>query len=320
MNVQSDQTGLLSDYFSIRIWAAPATLFLYVAMGWFFGLQNAIYPMILTIFINIINIVSSWYLVQTLGMEARGVALGTVIAQYAGLLLAVGMILYRYRSYALSIRMQLLLQWSEIQSFLSINSDLFIRTIALTFAFGFFYSMSSASGTMVLAANVILLQLVNWMSYGIDGFAYASEALVGKYHGQKNSTQLDKAVKYSMIWGFGFAILYSLAYWIFGTPILRLFTDDTAVLAFVDTYMWWMILFPIVGFSCYIWDGIYIGLTASKRMRDAMILSLAAYLFTYYLPINLVDMDRLWLSLCVLLFFRGIIQTVWYLKRQAPLQ
>ena len=314
MNVQEGQEALLLDYFKVRIWAAPATLLLYSILGWFFGMQNAIFPMILTIVINIINIIVSWYLVHHMGMEAKGVAWGTVVAQYAGVVLALFLIAKKYPSYLSGINAQALRKIEALRGFLKVNQDLFIRTVGLTFAFGFFYSKSSEAGAMILASNVILLQFVNWMSYGIDGFAYASEALVGKYYGAENEDKLNKAIRYSMVWGVGFALLYSLVYAFFGEALLYLFTDDTEIISFSMNYLWWMILFPIAGFACYIWDGIYIGFTASKAMRDTMFIALALYLLTYYLSSTLHPMHQLWLSLSMLLFARGIVQTFLYWK------
>ena len=191
LNVTDNQYALVREYFLIRILAAPATLILYSVLGWFFGMQNAIYPMLLTIFINVINIAVSAYLVLGLGMEVSGVAWGTVIAQYGGLFLAALMLRHKYKVYLDGFKQKNILRFNKLLRFLRINGDIFIRTICLTFAFGFFYSQSSNLGELALAANVILLQLLNWMSYGIDGFAFASESLVGKYVGAKRS-QHDK--------------------------------------------------------------------------------------------------------------------------------
>jgi MATE family multidrug resistance protein len=314
MNVQEGQQALLLDYFKVRIWAAPATLLLYSLLGWFFGMQNAIFPMILTILINIINIVVSWYLVHHMGMEAKGVAWGTVIAQYSGVILALLIITKKYPSYLTGIDVLALKKIEALKGFLKVNQDLFIRTVGLTFAFGFFYSKSSEAGAIILATNVILLQFVNWMSYGIDGFAYASEALVGKYYGAKNEEKLNRAIRYSMVWGLGFGVFYSLLYAVFGKGLLHLFTDDPEIINYASDYLWWMILFPIAGFACYIWDGVFIGFTASKAMRDTMFIALAFYLLTYYLSSGIHAMHQLWLSLSMLLFMRGLVQSFLYWK------
>lgn len=312
LQVLPQQQSLVGDYFSIRIWAAPATLLLYVVMGWFFGLQNALYPMILTIAINIINIAVSYIAVRYMGLEARGVAWGTLIAQYAGLLLAALMILHRYRHYLTDIRLEAIKQTEALRAFLQINKDLFIRTVCLTLAFGFFYSKSSEAGALVLGANVILLQLVNWMSYGIDGFAYASEALTGKYYGAKDEKGLRHVVRLCLLWGGGLAVAYSLVYGLGSKRLLYLFTDDVAVVEEAYRYLWWMIVLPIVGYACYIWDGVFVGMTASKALRNTMLVAVVAYLSVYYLVDLNTEGHRLWLSLCVLLAARGVLQTYLY--------
>ncbi|MCB0682028.1 MAG: MATE family efflux transporter, partial [Saprospiraceae bacterium] len=164
MNVNPSQYALVEEYFFIRIWAAPASLGLYAMIGWFFGMQNAIYPLILTVFINLINIGLSYFFVYHLGWEVRGVALGTVIAQYAGLTLALLLFFGKYRSLLQAFRREALIKWGEFRRFLLINRDIFLRTLSLTFAFAFFYSQSSAEGAMILAVNTILMQFLNWMS------------------------------------------------------------------------------------------------------------------------------------------------------------
>jgi MATE family multidrug resistance protein len=170
MNVEASYLPMVEEYFDIRILAAPATLALYVLFGWFFGVQNAWIPLILTIFINIVNILFSYYFVHTLELSIKGVAYGTLIAQYAGVLLAFGF-LYRYKKRFTTIKISEILDKNKLSKFLNINKDIFIRTVALTFAFAFFYSQSAKEGELELAITVILLQFLSWISFGIDGFA-----------------------------------------------------------------------------------------------------------------------------------------------------
>jgi MATE family multidrug resistance protein len=308
MQVPESQTGLVETYFLIRIWAAPASLALYALMGWFFGMQNAIYPLILTIFINVINISLSYYLVQVAGWEVAGVAWGTVIAQYAGVLLAVLLILYRYRSYWRYFERKALLKWEAFSNFLRINRDIFIRTLALTFVFAFFYSRSAAYGVMILAVNTILMQFLNWMSYGVDGFAYAAEALVGKYVGRKDPTQTRRAVRYALWWGMGLAVLYSALYGLGGNWLLRIFTNQQDVIAATSPFLWWMVLLPIIGTPSYIWDGVFVGLTASKSMRNSMLAAFGIFLLVYFLFSGPLGNNGLWVALLVFLLARGAFQ------------
>ena len=315
MNASGRQYELLQTYFYIRIWAAPATLGLYVLMGWFFGMQNAIYPLILTIFINAVNIVFSYLFIVYYGMDVEGVAYGTVIAQYVGLLLGLGLFFYKYKYLLVGLNRTIILEWNEFKRFLTINRDIFLRTFCLTFAFGFFYSQSSAGGEMILAVNVILLQFLNWMSYGIDGFAFASESLVGKYAGAKNSQKVSQSVRMSFLWAGGMATLFGLVYGVFGDELLTVFTNQEEVIIAARPYLIWMVIFPIISYPCYIWDGIFVGLTASRTMRDAMVMSLGIYLIAHFLLKPSWANHGMWLALLIFMAGRGLIQAIYYQKK-----
>ena len=311
MQVEPEMAPLVIEYFNIRIWAAPATLALYALMGWFFGMQNAIYPLILTLFINSINIILSYILVFRMGMEVDGVAWGTVVAQYAGFVLGLILFFYKYRTYLKFLEIKVLAKWEALRRFLSINGDIFIRTFFLTFAFGFFYSQSSAFGENLLAVNVILLQYLNWMSYGIDGFAFASESLVGKYFGARDERGTLRAIRLSFLWSAALAVGVALIYAIFGRQLLYIFTDQVEVVEAAIPYMGWMVLFPIIAFGCYIWDGVYIGLTASRAMRNSMLIALMVYLIAYYALSGPYTNHGLWAALLIFLGARGAFQ--WWL-------
>lgn len=312
--VDDTQAGMVNTYFNIRIWAAPATLASYVVFGWFFGMQNAVYPLILTIAANLINIVLSFLLVRYYDLGIAGAAWGTVIAQYSGLILGLLLLRLRYRLYLREFGRHLLSNAGDLAKFFTVNRDLFIRTLSLTLAFAFFYRQSSLAGAMILAVNVILLQLINWMSYGIDGFAYAAESLVGKYKGRQNPEQGNKAIRLVMLWGLGLAIFYSLVYAFWSVPVFRIFTNQREVIEAGKPYLWYMAAFPLAGFLCYIWDGIYIGLTATVTMRNAMLFSLALYIMTYYLLRPYWPVHGLWTALLLFLVIRGLIQSLYFRK------
>ena len=309
MNIEGEQLDLVAQYFYIRIWAAPATLALYALMGWFFGMQNAVYPMVLTVSINLFNIAASYTLIHHFGMGVDGVAWGTVLAQYFGLLLGLVLLAFRYRKLFVHLSRKATLEYTAFKAFLQINSDIFIRTLCLTFVFGFFYSQSAKGGEMVLAVNVILLQFVNWMAFGIDGFAFASESLVGKYKGANDQTKLRQAIRLSFVWGMVLAVGFSLVYWFRGTRLLLFFTNQVPVFEASLPYLFWMVLFPIISVPCYIWDGIFIGLTASQSMKNAMLIALALFLPVFYLFDMGASNHLLWLALLLFMGARGIIQT-----------
>jgi len=197
-------------------------------------------------------------------------------------------------------------------AFFTLNKDIFLRTICLSLVFGFFYSKSSSYGELVLASSTILLQFMNWMSYGIDGFAFAAESLTGKYHGASNITKLNKTIRYSFYWGASLGLAYSLIYWIGETPLINIFSRDVAVREATASHYYWIVILPIVGFASYIWDGIYVGLTAVKSMRNSMFVSFAVYFGVFYSLEWLIGAQAMWLALLAFLLARGIIQTILY--------
>lgn len=314
MHVSPEQEFMIRSYIYIRVWAAPATLGLYALLGWFFGMQNAIYPLIITIAINLVNILISYSLITFYAMDIEGVAYGTVIAQYSGLALAFIFIAFRYRYLFINSKLKAISLFKDWGVFLNVNRDIFIRTIFLTLAFAFFYSQSSSSGAKILAVNVILLQFINWMSYGIDGLAFAAESLVGKYVGLKEPANIDRVINRIFVWSLGLAILFSFSFTGFGKMLFAVFSDDDALYDVAKPYMIWMGVLPLIAFASYIWDGIFVGLTASRSMRNSMFLSFVIYLSSYYLLRNLLGGHALWLSLSLFLISRAIVQYAMYKK------
>lgn len=313
MNVSEEQYDMVRTYFFIMITSAPATLLLFALKGWFFGLQNAFLPLVLTMFVNIVNIGLSFYFVVISDFEIAGVAWGTVIAQYLGCILAILMALRVYKHFITPVSWSVLFKKEAFSGFFNVNKDIFIRTLCLSLTFGFFYSKSSAHGELLLAANVILMQLLNWMSYGIDGFAYAAESLVGKYFGANDKNRIRRSVNLSIIWGLVLAVFYSALYGLLSRPILELFTDEPEVVNMAMVYILWMAVLPLAGFGSYIWDGIFIGITATKAMRNTMFLALVVFLGAYYLGSAWIGPNHgLWLALLMFLAGRGLFQWVWY--------
>ena len=308
MNIGAEQQPLVRRYFEIRIWAAPATLASYAFIGWFFGMQNAVFPLLISVVVNVVNIGLSYYLVFQAGWGIAGVAYGTLWAQYLGFGLAVLLISLRYRSYLSQVKHHLLLKKDAFLQFLNINRDIFIRTLFLTFAFAFFHSQSSLLGKGVLAINVILLNFLNWMSYGVDGFAFATESLVGKYKGAEDEVRLHKAIRLSFTWGMATALIFSLGYAIFGKALLSVFTTDSGILNQATSYLFWIVILPILATPSYIWDGIYIGLTASKSMRNTMVVACVSYILLHYVMVQILGNHGMWLAFCIFMGMRGILQ------------
>lgn len=299
-------------YFDIRIYTAPATLCLYAINGWFLGMQNARYPMIVTVVLNSINIALDVYFVYSLGMTVDGVALGTVIARYSGLILAVILLVTRYRDWLSSYAHELLLEIKGLKKFFSVNRDIFIRTLCLIFSFSFFTAKSASLGDVVLAANSILLQLWMMVSYGIDGFAYAAESLIGRFKGSRQQKRLTLAVKYCFIWGVGIGLLASATYAIFDVQILQLFTDQQPVIDVAMGVFLWTIAGPTVSSFSYIWDGVFIGATVTEPMRNSMIIAtLGFFLPAYFIGEPFIGNHALWLAMTLFMLGRGLTLTLY---------
>lgn len=332
LNLRADQVGLVDQYFYIRILAAPAALGQMVLFGWFFGRQNATFPLVLTLIVNGANMALSYYLVARLGWKIAGVAWGTVAAQYLGLVL--GLILLRVemrrgqsaapaaevtaspKEPSLHPRPRQKTLTPALTEFLRVNRDIFLRTLCLTLSFAFFYNRANAldTGTAVVAANVILLQLVNWLSYGVDGFAFAAESLVGKYHGAGKPVELRRIIRLIFVWGMGFSVVYALIYAFGNTHILTLFAPENAApetLAAAVYYLPVVVAFCLLATPCYLLDGIYIGLTAARAMRQTMLLAFAGYLIFYYAIGQHYANWGLWGSLLAFMVLRAVMQGLW---------
>ena len=299
---------LARSYFHIRIYAAPATLCLHAFHGVFLGLQNAKYPMILTILVNIINIVLNIVFVNQLGMKVEGVALATVIAQYSGLILAIAFFCYRYRNLFTTWNLKIILSFSKLRRFLSISGDIFIRTLCLVFSFSFFTAMSAGISDTILAINTILLQYINLMSYAVDGFAFAAESMIGKYIGARDIQNLKRTTGQIFLWSFLFGGIVMLIFLLFGNQLLHLFTDKRNLIEYAKPYLVWIIIAPLVNVAAYIWDGIYLGATATKPLRNTMIVSMLLFISAVYLLLPYGN-HGLWGALTFLLVIRGVALT-----------
>lgn len=304
-------TYLAKEYFLIRIWAAPATIGLYVFHGWFLGLQNARYPMILTILVNVMNIAFNCLFIYGLGLTSDGVAWGTVCAQYIGIIGALGIFWGQYRYYLVHFSWKYVRDWEALSKFWRVNSDIFFRTISLVLVFSFFTSASAGLGALVLAANQILLQFQHLMAYAVDGFAFSAESLVGKFRGEEKSKELKKVIQLLMRWGLGFGLLFSITYGLLGEYMLFLFTDLSDVIDSAKPYVWWVALLPLVSAGAFMWDGIYIGATATKPMRNTVILATFLFFFPiYYGTVDYLGNHGLWLAMTIFMLLRWIMLAV----------
>lgn len=299
-------------YFDIRIWSAPAALFIYAIQGWFLGMQNARYPMVLAIFINCLTIALDVFFLQVLDLKVAGVALGTLIAQYCGVILAAALFYFKYREYATAIVRRQILDVAAVKKFFSVNRDIFLRTLLLIATYTFFTAKSAEYGDDVLAANTILMQLWMILAYGVDGFAYAAESLVGRFVGARDLVNLKRAVKLIFLWAVALGMITTLGYMLFGEQIVRLFTSNEVVVATAMTFFIWTIIAPLVNGICFVWDGVFIGATATKAMLISMAIATVVFYFpVYYLAEPHFGNHALWLAMIVYMAMRGVTLTVY---------
>ena len=310
MNLDGDLAALSGEYFNVRIWDAPATLMIYIIMAWFFGNQNAFVPLLLTVVINVVNIVTSVVFVKYMDMGIGGVALGSVLGNYVGVI--VGLIAMAWKQ---PVLISSLRDWkSNLLRFFQVNKDIFIRTVMLSCTFFMMYSQSVTFGQLSLAVMVVLLQFTNWMSYAIDGFAYACESLVGRYVGEGNTDLLNETIRKSFQYALGFAIIFSVIYGTIPGVLSSIFTADTEVINYMISLRWWLLAIPLIGFASYIWDGIFVGLTASKAMRNTMAISFVVFLVSYYGTREWLGFRSLILALILYLLARAFAQSFLYFK------
>ncbi len=296
-----------SRYFFIRVWAAPATLMLYALNGWFLGMQNARYPMIVTLVINLLNILFDLLFVLGLQMTSDGVALGTLLANYAGLATALWLLHRRYPGTLRPLPLSRLLHAPALRAFFHINLDIFLRTLCLILVFTFFTARSAVFGDTLLAVNTLLLQFFTFFAFFLDGFAYAAEALTGRFMGARNIRFLRHSVRDLFLWGTFLSIPFSLAYLLGGNALLGLLTDNAGVLEAARPYLPWVVAIPLISFPAFLWDGIYIGATSSRGMRNTMIFSTLVVFFpVWYFTRHALGNHSLWLALILFLISRGL--------------
>ena len=316
MDTSEEVEKLATLYFHICIWGAPATLGLYGFTGWYIGMQNSRFPMFIALTQNIVNIAASLFFVFSLGMKVEGVALGTLVALYAGLGMACLLWLVYYRPLRKYLHQKGLFDRTEMKRFFQVNRDIFFRTLCLIAVTVFFTSTGAAYGDVVLAVNALLMQLFTLFSYFMDGFAYAGEALSGKYIGARNHKALTLTVKHLFKWGISLSLLFTLLYGLGGKGFLNLLTDDATVIAASGEYIYWVLAIPLAGFSAFLLDGICIGATATRLMLRAMWIASASFFLLYYSLHDTLGNHALWMAFIVYLSLRGIVQgIILYRKR-----
>ena len=308
MKATPEVERLASLYFRICIWGAPAVLGLYSISGWCIGMQNSRFPMYVAITQNIVNILASLMLVYGFGMKIEGIAIGTLVAQYAGLLMAVWLWTSHFKRLLPYVQLQTLLAKGAIRRFFQVNRDIFFRTLCLVAVTMYFTSAGAAQGEVILAVNTLLMHFFTFFSYIMDGFAYAGEALVGKHLGANDRPALRQMVHQLFVWGIVLSLVFTLVYGIGGKVFLGLITNEQSVITASSAYFYWILAIPLAGFAAFLYDGIFIGATATRWMLYAMSIATIAFFLIYYGFREAMGNHALWLAFITYLALRGIVQ------------
>ena len=317
----AEAASIAREYFYVRIWAAPATLMLFTFKGWFIGMQDTKSPMATDILVNAVNMGASYYLAVHAGYGVVGVAYGTLVAQYSGLFLAVailflrytGIPVYRYTDWKEAMR------WPELRRMMSLNGNLFIRSLCFMVVYVGYTSLASRYGDTELAVSSILMKFFMFFSFFVDGFAYAGEALVGKEFGKtqesgQSSEELGKIVRLLFNWSIGVGLFFTALYAVFGDTFIATMTSDSEVITAAKPYMGWLIAMPIVSALAFMWDGVFVGATAGVQIRNAMIWAALAFVIGYISTFSWLGAQALYIAYFAHLFARVTYLTIEWKK------
>ena len=318
IGAEPDVETFALQYFSIRIWSAPGTLANYALIGWFIGLQNARIPLLIFLTINITNIVLDLFFVLGLGMKVDGVALASVIAEYSGLLVGLVFAAKSLHKRAGHWPLARLFNVRAYAAFFSVNAHLFIRTMALMFTFAFVTAQGARLGGLILAANAVLMNLQLLTSFALDGFAHAAEALVGKAVGQKNRDALERSVRLTLKWSLMFAVGFCVFYLAAGPLLIRLLTDLPEVRETAAHYLPWLVLSPLVSVWSFLYDGVYVGATRAREMRNIMVFSTLGIFLPAWFMLQGYGNHGLWLAFTLFMASRGVGMHFGYRRKVLP--
>lgn len=290
-------------YFRIVVMGAPAVLISYSLNGWLIGMQNTRIPMFVAIATNVVNIALSTVFVFVLNLKINGIAFGTMLSQWVALGICA---LWLHRSYKPKL-IALKRIFSSMRHFMSLNLDIFLRTLCMIFVTAWFTRAGASQGVSVLAANAVLMQFFLLFSYFSDGFAYAGEALAGKFYGMGNPAMLRRCVNSLLKWGAAIAVIFTAVYFFGGEALLAILTDRRDVVDTAREYLVWMLTIPICGIGAFIYDGVFIGLTRTRSMMTSVVLGMALFFAIYLLLQPLMGNHALWLAFAAWLSLRGAV-------------
>ena len=298
-------------YFFVRIWAAPATLSLMALKGWFIGMQDTLSPMATDILVNVVNIGASYGLAVYSPLGAVGVAYGTLIAQYTGLALAAVIVWSKYRKVWTGLSLwRLACDKQGMQRLLVLNGNLFVRSLCFMVVYVGFTSLASFYGDTELAVSSIMMKLFMLFSYFIDGFAYAGEALVGRFIGDANRhSDVPRVVRVLLVWSIGVGGMATLLFASGATAMYRLMTSDADVLSAIAPFTPWLVAMPMVSALAFMWDGVYTGATAGKEIRNGMIFAAIGFVVGYAATYRWVGVHAIYIG-----YFAHLVARVVYMS------
>ncbi|MBQ5931438.1 MAG: MATE family efflux transporter [Tidjanibacter sp.] len=310
MHGSPEAMAFAGEYFFARIWAAPAAIGLFALHGWFIGMQDSTTPMVVTIINNIINIICSVWFTFGLDMGVVGIAWGTVVAQYASLIISLVVLAIKYGSYIQEIDLKECMRMEPLIKFLRINSDAFLRTLCVCVVYTCFTAFSARFGDTILATNELLLQLFMLFSYMLDGFCYAAEALTGRYIGERNKGQLTRCIRHLLLWSAAAAGLFIVVYLLWWEPLLGLFSKSPTIHACAREYVGWIVSVPLLSFVPFLIDGILIGATKTRIMRNTTFWSLVCFFVLFFGLEGVWGNNALWLAYVGFIVVRCVLMLV----------
>lgn len=302
----SEAEALGREYFLIRVWALPPVLATYAIIGWLYGLRDARAPLVLQICTNGINIVLDFVFVFGFGWDVAGVAFASVIAEYAGLLLGLRYVRRRLRALPEGGGAARVLHPYRMRRMLSVNTDIFLRTMCVVSVSAMFIAKSGSLGDVPLAANQVLYNFIVFASFGLDGVAHAAEAILGESVGRRDRAGFRAGVRIVMMWGGLVGLAFVLVFALVGAEIVALITTIPEVRALAGDYLPWAVLMPLVSVWAYTYDGVFLSATRTGPMRNSMILSLVGFLILAHVSMPALGNTGLWLALTVFLGLRGL--------------
>lgn len=313
MQTSEETRELVSQYFNICIWGAPAVLGCYALNGWLIGMQNTVIPMRVAIMQNILNIALSVCFVFGLGMNIEGVAMGTLISQWSAFTM---LYLFAKKKYNIQIDWNCIVKVKNIiaSPLKSVGGVLFLRTICLVAVNLFFTSAGSQQGNMVLAVNTLLMTFFTIFSYFMDGFAFAAEALAGRFLGARDDSNMQLLNSKMLQLGIVMISVFTNLYYIGGDLFLSLLTNNPEVIEASKPYFFWVLIIPLCGVYAFIYDGIFTGLTRSRDMFLSCFIGAIAFFGIYLSPINIATNHKLWLALNLYLILRSLYLIYMYRK------